>query len=499
MPQNNFENFLQKIKMKPSTAVFDLNDYDTIIFDADETIWHITTLTNDHIGANDTIPPYEIISEKKIRDIHQNTIELESGFRKKILDLKNNGKSLYIISAGEKEGVEEDEQPVILILKAFGIYDIFDEVIVDSESPKSEYIKELEEGSTAFIDDKDENLIDVSLNTHAEPIDAKEDHMLFGGNLLKKIIRADFVETKKFIKNDEYLASQNIYTQRNEFGELEFRVNLINGWVTEVGANYRRNNPSGYHVGQVIPHDTLDRFKKYNEENKEHFPKRLDILQQTTDPKIVINDMTAHSDIDDIMQTNDLVLQYVRYNFSESDDMDRLESLINDPKISSKFIAGSIRYLQFMRDDSKFAFVETEALAEQIATYQIYKDFNGHEDSRIEQKIDLVPMRKTDIPIDKREYLDKYIAKNDLDYENEEDKNKIKEVEKKIDKINEFINKEIYMYDEDGNYSSSFQEEFPQYYENSIKIEAKKEDILNKMSEFANKINSDFNQENMAL
>jgi hypothetical protein len=76
-------------------------------------------------------------------------------------------KRIGLISHSEKEGMDYQDQPVIKLLKGFGILKYFNEMIVIAkELPKSMFIPN--EKRILFVDDDVENLFDVVENTEAD-------------------------------------------------------------------------------------------------------------------------------------------------------------------------------------------------------------------------------------------------------------------------------------------------------------------------------------------
>lgn len=150
-------------------------NFDTIIFDADDTIWNCFDTNGNKIGALKTKPPYSMGEHGECYDSLGSKIQLKNNFDKRLNKLHSMGKSLYIVSYSENFNVTDEQQPVRLLLKAFGLYDLFDDIIVDKTEPKSEHVEELQYGDTVFIDDDIENLSDVANNTkNVVPFDAKK-------------------------------------------------------------------------------------------------------------------------------------------------------------------------------------------------------------------------------------------------------------------------------------------------------------------------------------
>lgn len=497
MPNNVNENvsrILTQMNMKPTeVAGHDLEEYDTIIFDADDTIWEVKNPEGGLSYAAATSPPYRLISDTLVEDSQGSRIRLEKGFKEKVLSLSEQGKSLYILSASDKPDVDDDNQPVVLLLKAFGIYEVFDDVIIDGESDKSDYVLELEHGETAFLDDNDQNLIDVSLNTDAEPIDTKNDYNLFGGWFGKTVLGSiDYIETKESIEEDAELAASNIYTQRSDEGELEFRVDLNNSSVKEVGARYRKNNPRGLYPGMALDEEVIAKMDQQNKINLSHYKSRLDLLEKTTGSDIVMQNKSDGLSIDDLVDQSNVLVDYVNHNLYDDGKIneDKVETLITHLNANSKFVAGVISYVESLRSDSIIGKIQARTLANQIANYEVYGAFDGHSVYKLENDIDFIPTFKADSEIDESAYIMRHLLDAGADMSDPETKVMIDKLREQIQTINHFISQGIYMYEDQDKdvYSDIFEEHFPAYVEASDSIAQRTEDIYLKMKNCANNI-----------
>jgi len=145
-------------------------NYDTIIFDLDNTIWDCFNPTGTGIGAYTTEAPYELQEKDIIVDINGNVIRLQEGIRECLEILDNNNKNLGIVSGGQKLSditsrisIPIQAQPSIMLLKKFDIYKYFNyDIILKAFVNKLEYVRPL--GKTLFIDDMQDNLSDVQQN-----------------------------------------------------------------------------------------------------------------------------------------------------------------------------------------------------------------------------------------------------------------------------------------------------------------------------------------------
>ena len=151
--------------------------FDTIILDADNTMWICVDNRGETMPAFETVPPYFEDKEgdnNVAYDSEGNKIILKDSLVERLTKLKSQGKGIYLISWSEDVGVgNEAEQPVNQILEYFGILDLFDDVILDKGIPKSKYVNKVQEGKTVFVDDDTRQLIDVSQHTEdVVPVDA---------------------------------------------------------------------------------------------------------------------------------------------------------------------------------------------------------------------------------------------------------------------------------------------------------------------------------------
>jgi len=158
-------NIVSELLFEPEKEVRDPDFYDVFIFDADQTLW-------DGEKACNMEPPYEKNGDV-IYDKNGNFIKLKDGVIELLEILKLKGREIGLISKSEREGLEYQEQPVILLLKEFGILNYFNKmVVVDGDLPKSAFIPDDER--TLFIDDDVRNLYDVKENTQADVLNIDE-------------------------------------------------------------------------------------------------------------------------------------------------------------------------------------------------------------------------------------------------------------------------------------------------------------------------------------
>ena len=158
-----------------------IDHYDLFIFDADNTIW------DGDVPAAAMESPFKKIDEDTIEDSQGQEIFLRENIREILLKLKDLGRDIGLISKSEKPDVDYQDQPVIQLLKGFGILDLFNEmVVVDHDIPKSAFIPQGRR--TVFIDDEIDNLRDVEENTDADVVQPKP----VASNSEKLIFAQDF-------------------------------------------------------------------------------------------------------------------------------------------------------------------------------------------------------------------------------------------------------------------------------------------------------------------
>lgn len=138
-----------------------IENYDLFVFDADQTLW-----TGDK--AFEMEQPYSKIGDA-ITDPQGHTIILKNWVKDYFFKIRAAGKSIGIISRSEKEGVNYEEQPVILLLKMFGLFDLIDQFItINADLPKSVFIPNSRR--VLFIDNSVEEITEVKNNSNADTV-----------------------------------------------------------------------------------------------------------------------------------------------------------------------------------------------------------------------------------------------------------------------------------------------------------------------------------------
>ena len=133
------------------------------IFDLDNTLWDCSSSDGTSIFAKHMIPPFED-KDGVVLDGVNSVCRLHDGVKSFLSDLRKNSHSIGFLSVGAKFKTSMEEQPSVLLLKAFGIYELFDaEKILDyyldednNKITKECYLKDI--GPCVFVDDDDRML-----------------------------------------------------------------------------------------------------------------------------------------------------------------------------------------------------------------------------------------------------------------------------------------------------------------------------------------------------
>lgn len=147
-------------------------DYSSVVFDLDKTIWECFTPEGTSIGAYTMTAPFELKSGLLIKDINGNYCKLQEGVRTIIKSLDADDINLGVVSSGEKEHTPLQAQPSVMLLKKFDLYKYFNLYVVCKQGiNKREYVRPF--GKTLFIDDDNENLDEVKVNEKVDVLDRK--------------------------------------------------------------------------------------------------------------------------------------------------------------------------------------------------------------------------------------------------------------------------------------------------------------------------------------
>jgi hypothetical protein len=137
-----------------------LNNFDTIIFDLDFTVWD--GCEEKYWGKN-LIDPI-ILKNKRVIGNDGKYIEFHSNIKRVLKQLYKNNKNLGFITLGGLLTVSYEEEPVVKSLKLYDVYKYFNhqKTILYKTDIKSKHI--IQKGKTVFIDDSDHNIKDITEN-----------------------------------------------------------------------------------------------------------------------------------------------------------------------------------------------------------------------------------------------------------------------------------------------------------------------------------------------
>ena len=133
------------------------------IFDLDNTLWDCSSSNGISIFAKHMIPPF-VEKNGVIVDSENSICCLHAGVKSFLSELRRSSHSVGFLSVGARLKIRMEEQPSVLLLKAFGIYELFDaEKILDyyldednNRVTKECYLKDI--GPCVFVDDDDRML-----------------------------------------------------------------------------------------------------------------------------------------------------------------------------------------------------------------------------------------------------------------------------------------------------------------------------------------------------
>jgi predicted phosphatase len=494
MPQTNLDTFIRNISLTNQKKEFDsehLMGYDTIILDADDTMWDIKNEFNEDIPAKETVPPYKIneVNKESITDSNGNVIELKSGLIGTLNELRIKNKNIYVVSASHDESKDYENQQVVQILKTFNLYDIFDDVIISGSNPKSFYVNKIDNGRSVFIDDMDTNLIDVSVNTDSDAIDIKQHPNIFA-NWYNTVIKAeskdlDYPSIKRKIEEDYNLAKKGIYTRRDEDGNIIFRIKVSNGEILQIGRDFKKTNPHIYE-GLKIPKILLEKIQEAHHQSFFDFEKRMNMVQQQIGTQ-TYDDQSLIDIIDSSDEIKTLISESGIMN-GDNVDEDKLENFLNQLNPINKYIAGIIKMFQFFSNGGTINQIEAKNMAEQVANFEVFNSFNGEEEIRLKNDLDFIPNTITTQPINESAYVSEKISF--LDSKNNQQSKIIEKLEDQAKKINKWISEGMYIYDDvkTKKYSENFLRQFEYYIESCELVKSLSQKIYRKMQKIAGEL-----------
>jgi len=133
-------------------------DYDTIILDLDDTVWHGSEKNIWAKTLRGQITLQNVNDQKRVYDETGRYLYLDKDIVVFLNKLKNDFKRIEFISRGMLPCISFDKQPSIIALKYFDIFHLFDKrTLLYKNENKGHHI--ISTGKTIFIDDND---IDVN-------------------------------------------------------------------------------------------------------------------------------------------------------------------------------------------------------------------------------------------------------------------------------------------------------------------------------------------------
>jgi len=149
------------------------NDYLTVLFDLDLTIWNCYNPMGDSLPALKLEPPFTLVDSDTVKDSKGNLAILQPNVRDVLENLDEYGINLGVVSASAVPDLADEAQPALMLLRKLDIYQFFNYIVViKTKINKGDYAKP--DGKTLFIDDdpkqiqavNERGLVDV-LNRHS--------------------------------------------------------------------------------------------------------------------------------------------------------------------------------------------------------------------------------------------------------------------------------------------------------------------------------------------
>jgi predicted phosphatase len=136
-----------------------LVDFDTIIFDLDDTIW---SGSEPDLWAKKLIPPlYYDNKTIRVYDFIGKYLQLHSNLKNVLCYLQSHRKKIGYSTIGGWENVPYEWQPCAIVLKTFALESFFQHMRVVQYKTGNKTKDFIPSGKTLFIDDNEKHLIEV--------------------------------------------------------------------------------------------------------------------------------------------------------------------------------------------------------------------------------------------------------------------------------------------------------------------------------------------------
>ena len=137
------------------------NDYDTVLFDLDSTIWDCFSPMGRSIPSLEMIPPFTLLDENTVKDSKNNILKLQENIKDVLENLDEYGLNLGVVSRSAVPELADEAQPAFMLLKKLDIYKFFNYIVViKANINKADYARP--DGKTLLIDDNVEQLRSVN-------------------------------------------------------------------------------------------------------------------------------------------------------------------------------------------------------------------------------------------------------------------------------------------------------------------------------------------------
>jgi|TARA_B100000073_G_scaffold340147_1_gene339558 predicted phosphatase len=133
-------------------------EHDVFMFDLDRTVFDTYTKKGEPIWAKQMIQPLKRFDEDLVVDDCESECVLQPGIRSVLMYLKSKNKKVGFISRGGIYNLEYENQPSVLLLQSFEIYDYFSfhKLLFYKDEVKANHLSKI--GKCVFFDDMEKDL-----------------------------------------------------------------------------------------------------------------------------------------------------------------------------------------------------------------------------------------------------------------------------------------------------------------------------------------------------